>query len=80
MGINRASDQLLLFTKRRSDYTNKYGELKQTTPSKKISDSISATDAKELTKKPVSVLLYELSTDYNERKFVCQKCSVTDEK
>lgn len=77
--VERASDQALLFIKRRNDYIAKYGSQKPWSTSNKIKEQITKEDIKNLIKNPVKVLLYELSIDQKEWKFLCQDCTIKDD-
>jgi len=46
----------------------------------KFKKNISLTEISDLTQKDVSVLLYEASTTLSSWKFLCQQCTVTDNK
>ena len=77
--VDRASDQLIKLVKRKTEYIAKKWSPKPTTISTKIKDKITKDNITELIKKPVHVLLYELSKDQKERKILCQDCTITDD-
>lgn len=61
-------------------YSTKHKIIASTTESNKFQEKISLSDIKKYTKQNVNVLLYEASTTLSERKFLCQQCTVVDDK
>lgn len=78
--VERQSDEKILLTQRRDAYI----KANKITPSKnsenKFKKDITLTEISDLTKKDVNVLLYEASTTLSSWKFLCQQCTVTDDK
>lgn len=77
--VDRASDQIIKLIKRKTEYIAKKWAPKPWVASEKIKVKITKDDIKELIKKPVNVLLYELSTNQKEWKFLCPNCTITDD-
>lgn len=78
--LNRSSDQRILMEQTKKTYITKHNITFPKTESNKFQAKISLSDIKKYTKQNVNVLLYEASTTLSERKFLCQQCTVVDDK
>ncbi len=78
--INWKSDEQLLLSQRRDEYIKKNNIKSSTNNENKFKKQISLEEIKNLQSQDVNVLLYEASTTLSEWKFLCQQCTVTDNK
>lgn len=78
--LRRKSDETLLLNQRKQSYIKAHNIKSITNKENKFKKDIDLTEIKDLIQKDISVLLYEASTSLSSWKFLCQQCTVQDDK
>ena len=78
--LSRKTDEKLIMQEKKDVYIKANKIIPSKNNENKFKKDISLTEISDLTKKDVSVLLYEASTTLSSWKFLCQQCTVTDDK
>ncbi len=78
--ISWKADEELLLSQRKADYIKSKNIKPSTNNENKFKKQITLSEIKKLQSQDVNVLLYEASTTLSEWKFLCQQCTVTDNK